>query len=139
MDEPDPDGQQRSCGSRVDDAWADKSELVAVIREDGAAGRKNVAAPIGVGSVEEANDEALVRRLREHRCAVGSPSPTADMVHDGDGQGPGDSKDDRVEDRAIDPGHRASAPPTGTPDEEVRGERSREEPERAGGERRHAH
>jgi len=133
MDEPDPERQHRSCGGPIDNARGHQPELMTTIREQGATGGEDVAAPIGVGAVDEAHDETLARRLREHRCVVRAPGPAADMVHDGDRERPRDAKNDRVEDSAVDPGHEPPATATRASSEEVRSDSGRDHGEGAGG------
>ncbi|PYN10914.1 MAG: hypothetical protein DME05_25865, partial [Candidatus Rokuibacteriota bacterium] len=68
------------------------------VREHGATGREHVAAPVGVGAVDEADDDAVARLFREDRRVVRTPGPTTHIVHDGERERSGDAKDDRVED-----------------------------------------
>lgn len=137
MDEPDPKRQHGSCGSRIDDAWACEPELMGTMREHRAACGEDVAAPVGLGAVDETHDEALARLLREHRRAVGAPGPAANVLNDRDRQRSGDADDDRIQQLPIDPGHEPAATPARPPSQEVRGESGREHTERATGQNCH--
>lgn len=106
---------------------------MAVIHQQRATGREDVAAPIGVGAIDQAHDETFARLLREHRCVVRATGPAANVLHDGDGERSCDAKDDRIEDTAIDPRDNPPAAGTRAPSEEVRGESSRDDAERADG------
>ena len=126
MDEPDPEREHRSCSGRIDDARVHKTQLVAVIHEHRAAGREDVATPIGLGAVDETDDETVARLLREYRRLVRATGPAADVLHDGDRERSGDAQDDRIEDVAIDPGHEPATTAARAARQEVRGERGRE-------------
>jgi len=126
MDQPDPEREHRSRSGRIDDARVHEAQLMTVVHEHRATGRKDVATPIGVGAVDEAHDETLARLLCEHRRLVGATGPAADVLHDGDGERSGDAKDDRIQDAAIDPGHEPATPAARAAREEVRRERGRE-------------
>ena len=138
MDEPYPKREHRSRRGRIDDARVHEAKLMAVVDEHRAAGREDVATPVGLGAVDEADDETFARLLREHRCLVGATGPAADVLHDGDGKRSRDAKDDRIEDVAIDPGHEPATPAARATREEVRRERGREHRYGASGEDRHS-
>ena len=126
MDEPDPEGKHPSRRGRIDDTRIHKAQLMAVVHEDGATGREDIATPIRVSPVDEPDDETITRLLREHRCLVGATGPAASVVHHGYGERSGDAKDDRIEDAAIDPAHEPTATAARAAREEVRRERGRE-------------
>ena len=138
MDEPDPEREHRSRSGGIDDARVHEAQLMAVVHEHRATGGEDVATPVGVGTVDEAHDETLARLLREHRCLIGATGPAADVLDDGDREGSGDPKDDRIEHAAIDPGHEPSTTAASSAREEVRRECGGEHGERATGENCHA-
>src|SRR6185503_6481563 len=80
MDEPDPERKHRSRRGRIDDARVHKAQLMAVVHEHRATGGEDVATPIGLGAVDEADDETVARLLREHRRLVGATGPAADVL-----------------------------------------------------------
>jgi len=131
MDEPDPEREHRSRGGRIDDARVHQAQLMAVVHEHGAARREDVAAPVGLGTVDEADDETVARLLREHRCLVRAAGPAANVLDDGDGERSGDPKDDRIQDAAIDPADEPATAAARAAGEEVRRDRGREHRDRA--------
>src|SRR5258706_8213509 len=100
VDEPDPEREHRACGRRIDDTRAHDTQLVAVVHQRRSAGREDVAAPVRVCAVDQADDETLAGLLSEHRRVVGAPAPAAYVLHDPDRTRAGDAEDGRVEESA---------------------------------------
>ena len=132
MNEPYPERKHRLRGGLIDDLRADQTQLMAAVHERRATRCEDIAAPIAVGAVDEADDETVAGRLGEHRRAVLATGPSAEVMHDGDRQRSGDAQHDGIEDPAIDERHEAPAATTRAPGEDVRGERREDHGERAG-------
>ena len=134
VDEPDPEREHRSRRGRIDDARIHKAKLMAVVHEHRATRSEDVATPVGLGAVDESDDEPVARLFREHRCLVGATGPAAYVLHDRDGERSGDPQDDRIEDAAIDPRDEPATTAPRAAREEVRRERGREHRDGASGE-----